>query len=208
MRKRKTLRTKMSGQTKITLIGLGVIEFAMLALVFRYQVFASTKNQAPVPSLAIESPALENVGVPQRLQIPSIALDALIEPVTVTKRGSLGVPRDPLNAGWYDLGVRPGEEGNAVIDGHVNWYYGATGVFQNLRNVHEGDSILVEDDLGSFTTFIVREVRTYDAAADASDIFNSTDHKAHLNLITCEGAWNKATKQYSERLVVFADLSL
>src|SRR3989344_2613905 len=31
------------------------------------------------------------------------------------------------------------------------------------------------------------------------------DGAAHLNLITCEGAWDKVSRTYSQRLVVFTD---
>jgi len=41
--------------------------------------------------------------------------------------------------------------------------------------------------------------------AVATDVFTSSDGKAHLNLITCDGIWDKNAAQYSERLVVFAD---
>jgi hypothetical protein len=37
------------------------------------------------------------------------------------------------------------------------------------------------------------------------DIFSVKDGKAHLNLITCEGAWDAATQSYSDRLVVFTE---
>ena len=52
---------------------------------------------------------------------------------------------------------------------------------------------------------MVREIRTYDATADATDVFISNDGKAHLNIITCDGAWNKNMNQYSQRLVIFTD---
>jgi len=48
-------------------------------------------------------------------------------------------------------------------------------------------------------------VEYFDAEEDATDVFSSTDGKAHLNLVTCDGIWNKNTAQYSQRLVVFAD---
>jgi hypothetical protein len=55
------------------------------------------------------------------------------------------------------------------------------------------------------TTFVVRESRSFNPNADASDVFNSNDEKSHLNLITCEGSWNKDSKSYSQRLVIFTD---
>jgi hypothetical protein len=37
------------------------------------------------------------------------------------------------------------------------------------------------------------------------EIFTSKDGKSHLNIITCDWAWNKNTKHYPNRLVVFTD---
>jgi hypothetical protein len=45
----------------------------------------------------------------------------------------------------------------------------------------------------------------FDPSADATAVFISNDGSSHLNLITCDGVWDKQAKQYSKRLVVFAD---
>lgn len=164
-----------------------------------HQVLAEIKQ--PVTSKPVEA----EIGMPKRIKIPNLKIDALIERVSLAKDGSMAVPKDPLNAGWYELGVRPGEIGSAVIDGHVNWWNGATGVFADLNNVKEGDRISVQDEINGITSFVVRQIRIYDAVSNASDVFNSSDGKSHLNLITCTGAWNKREKQYSKRLIVFAD---
>lgn len=52
---------------------------------------------------------------------------------------------------------------------------------------------------------MVRELRTYGPKDDVTNVFNSSDGQAHLNLITCEGIWDKASKSYSKRLVIFTD---
>ena len=75
----------------------------------------------------------------------------------------------------------------------------------HARTLQRGDEIEIEDDAGTVVSFVVRESRTYDAAADATDVFVSDDGIAHLNLITCGGTWDKRAGQYPERLVVFAD---
>ena len=123
----------------------------------------------------------------------------------MTKEGSMDVPKDPMNAGWYQFGPHPGDTGSATIDGHVDWWHGQTGVFADLHKLRPGDMISVEDETGAFVSFVVRDVRTYDAGADAEDVFNSHDGKAHVNIITCNGAWDSAAKQYAKRLVVFTD---
>jgi len=146
-----------------------------------------------------------SVSMPARIKIPGIKVDAAIEQVAVTADGSMDVPKLPLNTAWYKLGPRPGEIGSAVIAGHVNWKNGAKAVFADLRNLKPGDKILVEDTQGAVVSFVVRESRTYDKNVEAKDVFTSNDGKAHLNLVTCIGVWNKTAQSYSQRLVVFAD---
>ena len=66
---------------------------------------------------------------------------------------------------------------------------------------------ITRDDTGgaSHIYFVVRKIQSYDPGEDASEVFVSNDGKPHLNLITCDGVWDKQAKQYSKRLVVFSD---
>lgn len=143
--------------------------------------------------------------VPVRLKIPSISADIHIEYVGLTSDGAMDVPKDQTNGGWFFLGPRPGENGSAVIAGHYGWKNSKSSAFDNLYKLQEGDTLYVEDNKGESISFIVREIRSYNPEADASDVFNSDDGKSHLNLITCDGLWNKVFKSYSKRLVVFTD---
>lgn len=148
-------------------------------------------------------------GLPVRLKIPKINVDASIEHVGVTSDGAMGVPKDPTGVAWFKFGPHPGETGSAVIAGHYGfWQNGKGSVFDDLSELKKGDVLSVEDEKGVITTFVVRESRRYDPKADASDVFGSSDGKAHLNLITCEGTWNKIQQSYSNRLVVFTDKKL
>ncbi len=63
----------------------------------------------------------------------------------------------------------------------------------------------VQDEKGITTVFVVRELRQYGQNENDGSVFISSDGKAHLNLITCEGVWSAAKKSYSDRLVVFTD---
>ncbi len=161
------------------------------------------------PTESLQTAALKkqmNLGLPIRLTIPKIKVDTALEHVGLTSAGAVDVPKGPVNAAWYKLGPRPGEIGNAVITGHYGvWKNGTPTVFNNLYKLRKGDKLYVKDGKGAITTFVVRELRTYDPKANASDVFISTDGKAHLNLITCGGAWNKISKSYPRRLVVFTD---
>src|ERR1035437_4338340 len=130
-------------------------------------------------SMASADQAISKV-LPVRLKIPTINVDAAIEPVGLTPEGAMGVPEGPADVAWFNLGTRPGENGSAVIDGHSGWKDGIPAVFDNLNKLHVGDKVLVMDGRGVTFTFVVRKVRTYDPKADASDVFISNDGKAHL----------------------------
>lgn len=142
---------------------------------------------------------------PIRLMIPKIEVDAPFVYVGLTPKGEMDVPKDPAEVAWYNLGVRPGDIGSAVISGHYGWKNNLPAVFDRLHLLRKGDKIFVFDERGATTTFVVRELRRYGEKDDASAVFISRDGKAHLNLITCEGIWNKTNKSYSRRLVVFTD---
>lgn len=170
------------------------------ALFIKNAVVPSKQEQASLPASQAGS------GLPVRLKIPKINVDTALEYVDLTPEGAVGVPKSPTLAAWYNFGPRPGDNGSAVITGHYGyWKNGKVGVFNNLYKLRKGDKVYVKDDKGATTTFVVREFRTYDPKADASGVFISTDGKSHLNLITCGGAWNKVSKSYPKRLVVFTD---
>ena len=145
------------------------------------------------------------VGRPRRLEIPSIKVDAVVDDTGLTDQGAMGIPVGPTTTAWFSPGPRPGEIGSAVIDGHYGWVGGVPAVFDRLQEVLPGAKILIHDEAGKIITFTVREIQTYTLHQGTTEIFRSTDGRSHLNLITCEGAWNAATKSYPKRLVVFAD---
>ena len=138
------------------------------------------------------------------LRIARLGVDAPIREVGLAMDGSMAVPKNPFDTGWYKQGPLPGEIGSAVITGHVDSITGAPAVFANLDHLAIGDIIEVEGAQTTYT-FRIREIRTYPAEADATDIFTSADGKAHLNLITCSGSWDANTKQYTDRLVIFTN---
>jgi sortase A len=169
----------------------------------------STSATRPVPDsikqASSQAPQQEDFGFAIRLKIPKINIDAPVEFVGLTPAGVMGVPAGPSDVGWFDLGPRPGDIGSAVIAGHEGWENGIPAVFDNLHSLVKGDKIYVEDETGTTTVFVVRELRIYGQNDDASDVFTSSDGKAHLNLITCDGVWNTMDRSYASRLVVFAD---
>lgn len=160
--------------------------------------------QKPVPVVS-KKPTTKDVkyGLPVKLIIPKIHVDANVLYMGLTQTGDMDVPADLVNVGWYKYGPHPGDVGSAVIAGHLEGYKDL-GVFIDLIKLQKGDTLTILDDRGVTTTFVVRESKAYPQKDRPSEIFHSEDG-AHLNLITCTGIWNNTTKRYSERLVVFAD---
>jgi LPXTG-site transpeptidase (sortase) family protein len=146
-----------------------------------------------------------NPALPSRLIIPNINVDATILPIGLTSQGAVGVPESPYDVAWFNLGPIPGAPGSAVISGHYGWKDNIPAAFDNLHKLQAGDRVYVKDEQKDVNVFVVRELKTYDLDEDVSLVFNSDDGKAHLNLITCKGAWDSIQKSYSQRLVVFTD---
>ncbi len=159
----------------------------------------------PVLGTPQAKPTQTIVGLPARLTIPSIDVDAGFEFVALAADGAMDVPKDPFNVAWYRLGPRPGERGNAVVAGHVDWG-GKIAVFWRLRDLQPGNEIQVTTADDKHLTFVVRSVRWYNAdKAPVSEVFSQTD-ATELTLITCGGDFDRSTRQYLSRLVVRAVL--
>jgi LPXTG-site transpeptidase (sortase) family protein len=120
----------------------------------------------------------------------------------LTAAGNMQAPLTNSDTGWYKYSTRPGNEGSAVIDGHLG--LSSEAVFGKLNQLGVGDVISIVDDQGSVISFEVRRIATYDRGSDATDIFNSKSG-SHLNLITCNGDWEAKQATYSQRLVIFSD---
>lgn len=118
--------------------------------------------------------------------------------------GSMAVPTDVADTGWYKEGPLPGNTGSAVIAGHIDGLRGQPGVFVGLSKLQPGDIATIIDSNGLQTNFVVQTSKKYGQHDQPQEVFSSKAG-AHLNLITCTGDWNKAEHQFAQRLVVFAD---
>lgn len=156
------------------------------------------------PSFAVPAP----VGVPVRVAIPTIGLNAAVERVGLMPDNSPGTPQDYANTAWFEGSVRPGEVGNAVLNGHVDSAHGPA-VFFNLPKLKAGDYVYVTGDDGTERTFIVRGVERYGPNdAPLERIFGPRTDGTFLNLITCDNAtaFNRRTAQYTGYVTVYTEL--
>lgn len=146
--------------------------------------------------------------VPLRLSIPAIGVNALVESLGLHSNGDLATPaQNPWDdVGWYDLGPHPGDNGSAVIDGHLDRPGGYPAVFWRLRAIQVGDDVQVTNKGGNTLHFRVTRIAYFSPAqAPLQDIFGNLGGR-YLNLITCAGDWIPSQHQTTLRLVVYTTL--
>lgn len=175
------------------------------ALLLRSMVASELISTTPQPVVETTLKKAPLSRIPIRLLIPNIDVDARVVGAGIGSDGAMDIKENPDEVAWYNLGPRPGDEGAAVIAGHYGWKNGHGSIFNDLHTLRVGDTLSTKSKTGAVASFIVKSSKVYDPGDDASEIFKSHDGKAHLNLVTCEGAWVDAKQSYSRRLVVFTD---
>jgi LPXTG-site transpeptidase (sortase) family protein len=142
---------------------------------------------------------------PSRLVIPRIGVNATIEARGLDAGRNMETPKDFHDVAWYNLGPRPGEAGNALMNGHVDWWTGSA-VFTRLSELRPGDRVIVMRKDGSKLTFKVSSRSTVAAGARVAALF-APSRVATLTLITCTGVWDPRIMSDTHRLLVSAVLA-
>ena len=161
-------------------------------------------GELPVPSSAA-SGAVRQGPPPVTIALPSIGVESELEDLRLSVDGFLGVPRDAARAGWWSQGVAPGEQGPAVIVGHVDSYDGP-GVFILLHRLQPGDEAVVRRNDGTSVTFVVDAVHQFEKDSFPTEIVYGATDEPTLRLITCGGTFDEAAGSYRDNVVVFAHL--
>lgn len=151
---------------------------------------------------------LVNAGPPVQIEIPAIGVVALVEQVGLTRDGAMDTPKGWMNAAWFSPGFRPGEAGNSVIAGHLDSRTGGPAVFWSLSRLQPGDEVMVTYQNGDRYTFAVQDAETvpYDIEGEAVAAIFGPSQTSDLNLITCNGVWDRGKATYTQRLVVYTSL--
>ncbi|MFE9621630.1 class F sortase [Streptomyces sp. NPDC006527] len=144
---------------------------------------------------------------PVRLLIPKISVDAPFTDLAIGRSGQLEAPPpDDVNlVGWHADGTSPGETGTAIIAGHVDTAT-SPAVFAELSELKKGDVFHVRRADGRKASFVVDSVETFDKDSFPSRRVYADTDQAQARLITCAGDYDRAAKDYTANLVVFAHL--
>lgn len=175
-----------------------------------FEAEAPSERVAPAVKSAVqptENPinaALSKGISPQTIRIPSIGVEAPVQHLGVNEKGEMAVPDEINEVSWFEPGYNPGQNGRAVIAGHVDGVEGPA-IFWDLADVQAGDVIEVagEDETLTFEIYKLESIPL--ALADVSEVFGYTS-SSELVLITCSGTYNREWGTREERLVVYAKL--
>jgi sortase (surface protein transpeptidase) len=141
-------------------------------------------------------------GVPGRLRVKAIGIDASLEKLHLGADGALVPPKQYGRAGWYSGGTAPGDVGPAVIAGHVDSKSGPA-IFYRLRELTVGDRIEVVRG-GSVLRFTVVRLAWYPKTYfPTNEVYGPTPDR-QLRLITCGGVFDHRLRSYKDNLVVYA----
>lgn len=160
-----------------------------------------TPAEPPVPPPDMEVLGHSSV---QRIRIPSISVDAPVMTVGLDAQGWIDAPppQDRNLAGWYLNGISPGQQGSAVIVGHVDNAQGPA-VFYGLGSVQKGSRVEVARYDGRTAVFEVYGVEVFSKNTfPGSRVYGDTGHP-ELRVITCGGGYSKG-RGYDGNVVVFA----
>ncbi|MCK9901852.1 class F sortase [Parafrankia colletiae] len=149
--------------------------------------------------------AAGQVADPVRIRVPAIGVSAPVVPLALAADGRLEAPKVFAETGWNVDGPEPGENGTAVIAGHVDSHTGPA-VFFRLRELVPGDRVQVDRVDGSSAEFVVSRLERYPKDRLPSDEVYGPTGRPALRLITCGGTFDQARSSYRDNVIVFADL--
>jgi hypothetical protein len=171
---------------------------------------AAASSGAAVPSVPVVEgtlPAAAGAVPPARLRIPSIRVDATVDPAAVDPAtNDFDVPPSVDRVGWYRFG--PGltaGAGSVVVAGHVDAAGQGAGAFFRLRELAVGARVELVGPDAQVHAFRVVARETYRKSAIPLDRYFARDGPLRLTLITCGGPFDRRTGHYRDNVVVTAE---
>jgi hypothetical protein len=139
---------------------------------------------------------------PLHLLIPAIGLSSRLSVLGLNTNGTVSVPTDFDEPGWYEYGASPGEVGTAVILGHIDSYLGPA-VFFKLHELVVGDEVIVRLADDKSARFVVIGMATYLKAKFPAELVYGQRSYSGLQLITCGGTFDYSTRSYLSNVVIY-----
>lgn len=105
-------------------------------------------------------------------------------------------------AGWYSAGPRPGENGRAVVVGHLDTLHGP-GLFARIAGLKRGSAIAVTDRRGTVHRYkVVGGAQVQKARFPTESVYGG-GHRPVLVLVTCGGPYVEG-RGYRDNVLLYA----
>ena len=153
----------------------------------------ATPNPSETPAPTAEptpTPYQYTRSAPKKIYFIDAQVMAEVYPVGLIeegdKKGQMDTIEDPDVAAWYEPGPAPGEQGNALVNGHKSWK-GKIGRFSVLY-------------------FRVTSVDFYPYNDYPESVMDMESDTAKMTLITCYGDFDRSAGTSEQRCVVVCEL--
>jgi hypothetical protein len=181
-----------------------------------------TQSLSPTANPTVERLAAGSVLRPQAVVVPAIEAESATLPgsffipaigaggdlIDLGKEvdGTLEVPVDFNEVGWYTGSPRPGEVGASVLAGHVDSHIGPA-IFKHLNKLKPGDEVRVSRRDGKRLQFLVTRIDRYPKEFFPTSLVYGPTTAPELRLITCGGTFDRKSASYDSNVVVYATLA-
>jgi hypothetical protein len=165
----------------------------------------SRSDPAPTPAL-VGRPAGSQITPerPSRITLPTGTAMRVRSTSTATT-GSLDIPTNIKQAGWWDGGSKLGDPfGAIVVAAHVDSFTQGLGRFAELLSMKPGDLIRLDSAHLSDTYQVVRAGLVPKSSISARSGAFAATGESRLVLITCGGQFDPAHGGYQSNMVVVA----
>lgn len=171
----------------------------------RRSVASSPAQPDPHPWIASSAPL--EASPPIRVDIAAVGVTAPIGPLGLNRDGTLQVPKDFSQAGWYTGRPTPGETGPAIVVAHRSSRRGP-GAFWKLPHVQPGVEVVVTRADGRRVLFTVDRVEQHRKDAFPTNAVYGPTPETALRLITCGGPFEPSLgDHYRDNVIVFAHMT-
>jgi hypothetical protein len=173
-------------------------------------VSAAGRRMSAAPTLPAAHEPLSDAARPVQIDIDAIGVHAKVVARGLDRHGAVKPPpyAKPEVVGWYEGGPTPGEEGAAVLVGHVDTET-RRAVFYPLSSVQPGNRVDVTRADGTVAEFTVESTDVVPRKDfDARRVYApAQDDRAEVKLVTCGGTFDRSTHSYTANVVVTAYLT-
>jgi len=142
--------------------------------------------------------------IPATIIVDAAGIDAEIETLSIVD-GTMENPTGPWIVSWYQQSADLGIVGNILLAGHVDYWGVGPSVFFNVRDLVEGDEIILTGDNGETYTYVVLWNETFLLdeliSGGMADLVAQTDDQV-VTLFTCGGEFDYVNGEYLSRIVV------